>query len=50
VTVRFAFPVAGAWETNLLEENQAQLSVSDNAVSLNLRPYQIVTMRVKGKK
>jgi alpha-mannosidase len=50
VTVRFAFPVVDAWETNLLEENQAQLSVSGNAVSLNLRPYQIVTMRVKGKK
>jgi alpha-mannosidase len=50
VTVRFAFPVAGAWETNLLEENRAELSVTDGAVSLNLRPYQIVTMRVKGKK
>ncbi len=48
VTVRFAFAVASAWETNLLEENQAELPVADGAVSLNLRPYQIVTLRVKG--
>ena len=47
VTIRFAFPVAAAWETNLLEENQAELPVADGAVSLNLRPYQIVTMRVR---
>ena len=48
VTVRFAFTVGSAWETNLLEENQAALPVADGAVSLNLRPYQIVTLRVKG--
>ena len=47
VTVRFAFAVAGAWETNLLEENQAELPVVAGEVSLNLRPYQIVTLRVK---
>ena len=45
--VRFAFAVAGAWETNLLEENQAELPVVAGEVSLNLRPYQIVTLRVK---
>jgi len=47
VTVRFAFAVGSAWETNLLEENQAELPVSDGEVSLKLRPYQIVTLRVK---
>ena len=46
-TVRFAFPVVAAWETNLLEENQAELPVVDGAVSLNLRPYQIMTLRVR---
>jgi alpha-mannosidase len=49
VAVRFAFPVAAAWETNLLEENQAELPVADGAIRLDLRPYQIVTLRVKGK-
>ena len=47
VTVRFTFAVKSAWETNLLEENQAELPVASGAVSLNLRPYQIVTLRVK---
>ncbi len=46
-TVQFAFPVTQAWETNLLEENQAELPVRDGAVVLQLRPYQIVTLRVK---
>jgi len=46
-TVRFACPVAAAWETNLLEENQAALPVAGDAVSLELRPYQIVTLRVR---
>jgi len=49
VTVWFAFAVESAWETNLLEENQAELPIASGAVCLNLRPYQIVTLRVKGR-
>ena len=45
-TVRFAFAVESAWETNLLEGNLAELPVASGAVSLNLKPYQIVTLRV----
>jgi alpha-mannosidase len=49
VTVRFASAVESAWETNLLEENESALSVENNSISLNLKPYQIVTMRVRLK-
>lgn len=47
VSVRFAFPAANAWITNLLEEAESALVVEDGSVSLDLRPYQIVTLRVQ---
>ncbi len=47
VAVRFASAVESAWETNLLEENQAALRVENDSIFLNLKPYQIVTMRVR---
>jgi alpha-mannosidase len=49
VQVRFGFAVESAWETNLLEENESALSVENDSILLNLRPYQIVTLRVKFK-
>ena len=49
VTVRFASAVEAAWETNLLEENQSALSVENDSILLNLKPYQIMTLRVKLK-
>jgi alpha-mannosidase len=39
-------PLARAWETNLLEENQRELAVEGNRVTLDLRPFQIVTLRL----
>jgi len=39
-----------AWVTNLLEEKETALSVDQDAITLNLKPYQIVTLRVKVKK
>ncbi len=48
VTVRFAFPLESAWITNLLEENESALIVDDDSIRLDLTPYQIVTLRVKG--
>jgi alpha-mannosidase len=40
------FPVAAAWRTNLLEEDEEPLPVEGDAVVLALRPYQIATVRV----
>jgi alpha-mannosidase len=48
VRLRFAFAVRQAWQTNLLEENESALQVEGNSVYFHLRPYQIMTMRVKG--
>jgi alpha-mannosidase len=50
VRVTFGFGVASAWETNLLEENASALNVEEDSIQLNLRPYQIVTLRVEEKK
>lgn len=46
VKVNFGFPVQAAYRVNLLEETQAELPVEDGAVTYNLRPYEIVTLRV----
>ena len=47
VQVQFGREVEAAWVTNLLEENESALSVDGDSIPLNLRPYQIVTMRVR---
>ena len=49
VQLRTGFDLAAAWETNLLEENESHLSVQDNSIQLNLRPYQIMTIRLQDK-
>jgi alpha-mannosidase len=45
-TLKFGFPVAAAYRTNLLEETQSQLPVTDDQVTYAFRPYEIVTLRV----
>jgi alpha-mannosidase len=47
--LRAAFGVAAAWETNLLEENESELSVKEDTIQLDLKPYQIMTLRLKLK-
>lgn len=49
VRVTFRSEVESAWETNLLEENESAFGVDKDSINLNLKPYQIVTMRVKLK-
>jgi alpha-mannosidase len=49
VQVRFGCTVESVWVTNLLEENESELSVENDSIVLNLKPYQIVTLRVKFK-
>jgi len=46
VHVRAGFAVEAAWETNLLEENQSELSVENDSIQIHLRPYQIMTIRI----
>ena len=50
VRVKFRSDVESAWVTNLLEENESALSVDQASISLNLKPYQIMTLRIKEKK
>ena len=47
VRVKFGRSVDTAWETNLIEENDSALSVEQDSILLNIRPFQIVTLRVK---
>ena len=49
VQVTFRSELESAWVTNLLEENESALSVDQDSIILNLKPYQIVTLRVKFK-
>ena len=44
--LRVGFPLRAAWRTNLLEENEAALVVDDGAVQLDVRPFQVITLRL----
>jgi alpha-mannosidase len=46
VRLQAGFPLAQAWRTNLLEENQEALPVDDHAVTLSIRPFEIITLRL----
>ena len=47
IQIRFGRAVEAAWTTNLLEENESALQLDQDSIQLNLRPYQIVTLRVR---
>ncbi|HEX2998462.1 MAG TPA: glycoside hydrolase family 38 C-terminal domain-containing protein, partial [Anaerolineales bacterium] len=47
VQLKTSFAVQAAWQTNLLEENEASLQVGNNSIELDLKPYQIMTLRLK---
>ncbi len=46
-TLRTGFPLADAQRTNLVEEYQYALEVTDNTVTFDIHPYQIVTLRLR---
>jgi len=46
VTLRTAFPILSVWITNLLEENQTQLEPDGQQVTVFLKPYEIITLRL----
>jgi alpha-mannosidase len=45
-TLTTAFDLKAAWKTNLLEENQDEIAVEDNQLQYQIRPYQILTLRL----
>ncbi|MHB9031726.1 MAG: alpha-mannosidase [Anaerolineae bacterium] len=46
-TLATSLPVKAVWRTNMLEENECELSVKDGSVELDLRPFEVVTLRYK---
>jgi alpha-mannosidase len=46
VTLTCAFPLARVEKVNLLEETQATLTPAGNQVTLFVRPYEIVSLRL----
>lgn len=46
VTLTFGFPVAKAERTNLLEEARETYAVTDNTVTFDLKPFEIVTLKL----
>ncbi len=47
VTVQFGSPIASAARVDLLEENDAPLTVTENMMVLDMKPFEIVTLKVK---
>jgi alpha-mannosidase len=45
-TLTTSSPLAGAWRTNLLEENLEPLETTANSLRHFIKPYQIVTLRL----
>lgn len=46
VRLQAGFPLARAWRTNLLEEDQEELAVDDSGVTLYIKPFEIITLRL----
>lgn len=44
--LKAGFPVKEAFQTNILEENQAELAFDDSIITGSYKPYQIITLRV----
>jgi alpha-mannosidase len=49
VTLTTSFPLREVWHTNLLEENDVALAVTGQQVTFDMRPYEIVTLRLLPK-
>ncbi len=46
VQVLAGFRLQTVWATNLLEQNESELSIENDTIQLHLKPYQIVTLRL----
>jgi len=49
LTLTTGFPLAKAWRANLLEENQERLDCTGNRVTVSIKPYQVLTLRLLPK-
>jgi alpha-mannosidase len=49
ITLTTGFPLRGAWHTNLLEQNDEALAFTGRQVTFDVRPYEIVTLRLVPK-
>jgi alpha-mannosidase len=47
VTLKFRFPIAGAWTANLLEDRAEPLPTEANTVTLPIAPYQLKTILIQ---
>jgi len=47
VTLRTALPLQSAYRTDLLENSQASLSITNGSVCLDIRPFEIVTLKLE---
>jgi len=46
-TLNIGFGVKEAYITNMLEENQKAVEVKNNQISLTVKPFEVVTLRIK---
>jgi alpha-mannosidase len=46
IEIAACFPIKTAWETNLLEENLSQCSISTGRIQIEFKPFEIKTLRV----
>jgi len=46
VVLSTSFPLSEVWRTDLLEQDKEKLEMSGNSMRLEIRPYQIVTLRL----
>lgn len=46
VRLTFDRPPAAAWSCNLMEESEAELSVNGKTVTIPIKPYEVVTLRI----
>ncbi|MBA3874028.1 MAG: alpha-mannosidase, partial [Anaerolineae bacterium] len=46
VRLECGFPIAKAWRSNLIEDDQEELTAGDKYVDLFIKPYEIVTLRL----
>jgi alpha-mannosidase len=49
VQLRAGFALGAGWQTNLLEENESALPIENDSIQLDLKPYQIMTLRLRSK-
>jgi len=47
VTFKTAFAPAQIWRCNMLEEAEEALKVADGAATFDVKPFEIVTLRLK---